>query len=52
MSNPYSFKQTDFNSSTGKGIEAILKQVVIYGSEGIKAIAQLIKHLIMTFIGK
>lgn len=52
MSNPYSIKSTDFNSSTGKGIAAVLKQVVIYGSEAVKAVAQLIKHLIMTFVGK
>lgn len=52
MSNPYSIKQTDFNSATGKSIAAVLKQVVIYGSEGIKAVAQFIKHLLMTFIGK
>lgn len=52
MSNPYSIKQTDFNSTTGQGLARVLKQATTYGLEGIKAIALTIKHLIMTFIGK
>jgi hypothetical protein len=52
MSNPYQIKQTDFNASTGKGIATVLKQASIYGLEGIKAAANFIKHLLMTFLGK
>ena len=52
MSNPYQIKQTDFNASTGKSIANSLKQATIYGLEGLKAAALIVKHLIMTFIGK
>jgi len=52
MSNPYQIKQTDFNAATGKGIAKALQQATIYGLEGLKAAALMIKHLLMTFIGK
>lgn len=52
MSNPYQIKQTDFNASTGKGIAKVLQQAAIYGLEGLKTIALVIKHLLSSFIGK
>lgn len=52
MSNPYQMKQTDFNAATGKGIQKTLETATIYFFEGVKAAANFIKHLIMTFLGK
>lgn len=52
MSNPYQMKQTDFNASTGQGIKKTLETATVYFFEGLKGAAKLIKHLLMTFVGK